>query len=71
MRPGRAVDIMAAPGMSFMLETELQSQDIQYEVMIEDVQRLVDLEKIPAVSVESGNLRHSMSWTEYHTLEDM
>ena len=71
MRPGLAVDIMAAPGMSFMLEAELQSKDIQYEVMIEDVQRLVDLEKMPAVSVESRNPRHSMSWTEYHTLDDM
>ena len=71
MRLGRAVDIMAAPGLSLMLEAELQSKEIQYEVMIEDVQRLVDLEKIPALSVKSENPRHSMSWTEYHTLDDM
>ena len=63
---------MAAPGLSLMLEAELESKNIQYEVMVEDVQRLVDLEKaVPAVRTESENPRHSMSWTEYHTLDDM
>ena len=63
---------MAAPGLSLMLETELESKKIKYEVMVEDVQRLGDLEKaVPAVRAESQNPRHSMSWTEYHTLEDM
>ena len=63
---------MAAPGLSLMLEAELESKKIQYEVMVEDVQRLVDLEKaVPAVRTESENPRHSMSWTEYHTLDDM
>jgi len=71
VRLGRTVDIMAAPGMGLMLEAELQSKDIKYEVMIEDVQRLVDLEKIPAVGAKSESPRHSMTWTEYHTLDDM
>ena len=62
---------MAAPGFSLKLEAELESQDIQYEVMIEDVQRVVELEKVPAVLSESQNPRHSMSWTEYHTLDDI
>merc|ERR1719219_2463482 len=71
VRLGRTVDIMAAPGMGLLLETELQNQDINYDVMIEDVQRLVDLEKIPAMKVEAENPRHFMTWTEYHTLDDM
>ena len=32
---------------------------------------MVDLEKIPAVGGSVENPRHSMTWTEYHTLDDM
>merc|ERR1711874_490958 len=71
VRPGRTVDIMTPPGMGFMLEAELKEQNIHYEIMIEDVQRQVDLEKIPSDGAKNENPRHSMTWTEYHTLDDM
>jgi len=69
--PGRTVDIMTAAGMSSVLEVELLDKNIHYEIIIEDVQRLVDLEKIPAVDGSVEDPRHSMTWTEYHTLDDM
>jgi len=69
--PGRTVDIMTVPAMSSVLEAELLDKNIHYEIMIEDVQRLVDLEKIPTVGGSVENPRHSMTWTEYHTLDDM
>merc|ERR1711874_680869 len=71
VRPGRTVDIMTPPGMGFMLEAELKEQNIHYEIMIEDVQRQVDLEKIPSDGAKNENPRHSMTWTEYHTLDDI
>jgi len=71
VRQGRNVDIMSPPGMDFVLERELQEQNIHFEVMIEDVQRLVDLEKIPSAPASERDPRHSMTWTEYHTLDDM
>jgi len=71
VRQGRYVDIMSPPGMGFMLETELKEQSIHFEIMIEDVQQLVDLEKIPSAPASERDPRHSMTWTEYHTLDDM
>ena len=62
---------MTPPGMGFMLEAELKEQNIHYEIMIEDVQRQVDLETIPSDGAKNENPRHSMTWTEYHTLDDM
>jgi len=72
VREGRSVDIMVPPGKQAQLEEDLQLLKISHEVMIEDVQQLIELEKIPAASAETAkDTKHSMTWTEYHSLEDM
>jgi len=65
------VDIMVPPGLQGQLETDLELKGISYELMIPDVQKLIELEKIAAPKQETPNPRHSMTWTEYHSLEDM
>jgi len=68
---GRSVDIMVPPGFQQQLETHLGLMDIKYQIMIEDVESLIELEKIPAIVREEANPRHAMTWTEYHSVEDI
>merc|ERR1711970_1130919 len=65
------VDIMVPPGLQGQLETDLELKGISHEIMIPDVQKLIELEKIAAPNKDTPNPRHSMTWTEYHPLEDM
>merc|ERR1712236_197923 len=65
------VDIMVPPGFQGQLETDLELKGISHEIMIPDVQKLIELEKIAAPNKDTPNPRHSMTWTEYHPLEDM
>jgi len=72
VRLERSVDIMVPPGFQQQLEDDLNSMDIKHAIMIEDVQTLIDLEKIPAASKAGDvNPRHAMTWTDYHSLEDI
>lgn len=71
VRINGAVDIMVPPGMHEQLEADFELKGISYEIMIPDVQKLIELEKIAAPSTGAQNPKHAMTWTEYHTLEDM
>eukprot|EP00092_Neocalanus_flemingeri_P019908 GFUD01021566.1.p1 GENE.GFUD01021566.1~~GFUD01021566.1.p1 ORF type:complete len:363 (+),score=91.16 GFUD01021566.1:33-1091(+) len=62
---------MVPPGMHEQLEADFELKGISYEIMIPDVQKLIELEKIAAPSTGAKNPKHAMTWTEYHTLEDM
>jgi len=71
---GRPVDIMTSPQHKQKLTKSLESQGIQYELMVDDVQTLIEYEKVPAVAdlaAAASSADHSMTWTEYHSLEDM
>merc|ERR1712055_863437 len=65
------VDIMVPPGFQGQLQTDLELKGISHEIMIPDVQKLIELEKIVTPNKDTPNPRHSMTWTEYHPLEDM
>jgi len=72
VRRGYGVDIMVPPGVQAQLEEDLQMMNLKHEVIIPDVQRLIELEKVPAVTKDTKqNTKHAMTWTEYHSLEDM
>jgi len=66
------VDIMVPPGFQQQLERDLGAMDIKHQILIQDVQSLIELEKIPATPREGdANPKHAMTWTEYHSVEDM
>jgi murein tripeptide amidase MpaA len=65
------VDIMVPPGRHDQLGQDLELKGISYEMMIPDVQKLIDLEKVASSGREAPHPKHAMTWTEYHTLEDM
>jgi len=65
------VDIMVPPGKQEQLESDLELKGISYEIMIPDVQKLIELEKLAAPSKGAPNTKHAMTWDDYHTLEDM
>jgi len=65
------VDIMVPPGKQEQLEADLELKGISYEIMIPDVQKLIELEKLAAPSKGAPNTKHAMTWDDYHTLEDM
>jgi len=52
----KAVDIMTSPGLDMVLEAELDSHNIAWSVMI---------------NKNRASSGHSMTWDEYHSLEDM
>merc|ERR1712179_534126 len=71
VRNSGPVDIMVPPGKQEQLESDLELKGISYEIMIPDVQKLIDLEKIAAPSQSPPNPKHAMTWDAYHSLEDM
>merc|ERR1712179_470420 len=71
VRNSGPVDIMVPPGKQEQLESDLELKGISYEIMIPDVQKLIDLEKIAASSQSPPNPKHAMTWDAYHSLEDM
>jgi len=73
VRLGGPVDIMVPPYKAAQLSMDLGS--IRHSLHIADVQPLIEAEKIPAPperwQMTRMAPRHAMTWTEYHTLEDM
>ena len=53
------VDIMVPPGKQEQLENDFELKGISYEIMIPDVQKLIELEKIAAPSTEAANPKHA------------
>merc|ERR1711899_603067 len=75
VRVGGVVDIMVPQEKKEELLAELEDRDIKHSLHIQNVQELIEKEKIPAAP-ERWQLtrmapRHAMTWTEYHSLEDM
>jgi len=75
VRVGGFVDIMVPQEKKEELLAELEDRDIKHSLHIQNVQELIEKEKIPAAP-ERWQLtrmapRHAMTWTEYHSLEDM
>jgi len=72
IRIGHHVDIMASPDNLEDLHSFLKSLNIDFAVMIEDVQPLVELEKKASVKAKTKLWAgHNMDWTSYHALEDI
>ena len=66
------VDIMTSPERLELLKSRLSQQSLNWTVMIDNVQTLIDLEKIPSEGkYDKQNLAHNMEWVEYHSLEDI
>ena len=66
------VDIMTSPERLDLLKSRLSQQSLNWTVMIDNVQTLIDLEKIPSEGkYDKQNLAHNMDWVEYHSLEDI
>merc|ERR1711962_76769 len=75
VRVGGVVDIMVPQEKKGELLAELEDRDIKHSLHLQNVQELIEKEKIPAAP-ERWQLtrmapRHAMTWTEYHSLEDM
>ena len=68
---GQGVDIMASPDNVPALKTDLAIRDISFEIMIFNVEKLMELERIPAVNEERYSADHDMTWNDYHSVEDM
>ena len=72
IRVGHHVDILSPPDTRNSLQSFLSDHNIDWAVMISDVQSLIDLENISADGEKSNdNVSHSMDWTSFHPLEDI
>merc|ERR1712013_848616 len=75
VRVGGVVDIMVPQEKKEELLAELEDRDIKHSLHIQNVQELIEKEKIPAAperwQMTRMAPRHAMTWTEYHSLEDM
>jgi len=65
----KPVDIMVPPTHTEEIENNFVKEGIQFEILIQDIQRLIELERIPAKSVNDASEAHNMPWTEYHDLD--
>ncbi|CAK9812749.1 Carboxypeptidase B [Anthophora plagiata] len=70
-----AVDIMVRPEEIPRVSRYLRQKDLQYRVVIEDLQRAID-EENPTLSQQemeelAGRKGHRMEWSSYHRLEDI
>ena len=69
---GKHVDVMSSENNLETLTTWLESHNLDWSVMIPDVQSLIELEKIPEQkSSDIVTTGHNMDWTQYHTLDDI
>ncbi|XP_029051289.1 carboxypeptidase B-like [Osmia bicornis bicornis] len=69
------VDVMIRSEEIPRVARYLQQKDLQFQVVIEDVQKAID-EENPSLSEEEmeeleGRRGHRMEWTSYHRLEDI
>ena len=66
------VDIMTSPDLMDNLESRLKEHNVNWTVVIHNVQPLMDAEKIPSEpKLDKTILAHNMDWVEYHSLEDI
>ena len=70
-RVGRHADIMVSPSDLSLVEQKLKSENMEYSVMVENVQSLMDMELVPAAGHKELSTGHPMDWTSYHSQDDM
>jgi len=66
---GRSVDIRCSPEEVVEVISLLAEHGVQYSVMIEDVQELMEM--VPMKKGSMTKAGHSMDWTDYHPIEDI
>ena len=72
IRIGKHVDVMTSPESSQTLESWLLENNLDWSIMISDVESLMKLEQVPVgVSGADNRVGHNMDWTSYHPIEDM
>lgn len=72
-RIGHHSDIMVSPSDLAVVESKLKQAIMEYSIMVENVQELINAEKVPAnkKTMVSESADHPMTWTEYHSQDDM
>jgi len=71
-RIGGHADIMFQPSLLDNAKNELKKLGFEFSVMVENVGELMRLEKVPTSNDrEIINTKHAMTWTEYHSQDDM
>jgi len=71
VRIGSHVDIMASPETLEDLHSIINSLELEFRIMIQDVQSLIDLENSADITITNNLAGHNMEWTSYHSLEDI
>ena len=72
VRVGKSSTMMVAPKYDKIFTSALDSAKIQYSIMSDDVQKLV--EKMPKMKLHNKDTPdgyHSMDWEDYHDLATM
>lgn len=69
IRVGRNVDVMSAPHLVETLLGWLGAAGLESDIMIQDVERLVELQR--GGERDNSSVGHSMDWTSYHALDDI
>ena len=65
---GAHTDIMTSLELRDQLMSWLEKHNLEWTVMISDVQSLIELEKIPPTSSSAWyGPRHYMDWVQYHS----
>ncbi|BES87638.1 unnamed protein product [Nesidiocoris tenuis] len=68
------VDLYLPSKSTGSIKSLLMSKNISYSVMIEDVQRAIDVENVVETEAEdefAGRKGHKMNWKSYHSLSDI
>ena len=70
-RIGLHADIMVSPLNMEIVMRGLKEIGLEFAIMIEDVQALIDMENPATKLSENTKADHPMTWTEYHSQDDM
>ena len=71
-RIGYYSDVMVAPDNMKKVIGNLRSMHLNFSVIIENVQRVMELELTPSRAwKKKSNADHPMTWTEYHSYSDI
>uniref|UniRef100_A0A0K8SZY5 Peptidase M14 domain-containing protein n=1 Tax=Lygus hesperus TaxID=30085 RepID=A0A0K8SZY5_LYGHE len=67
------MDIFVPSSLASEIKTFLMEKNVSYSVMIEDVQRAIDVENLVETDEDefAGRKGHKMTWKSYHSLEDI
>ena len=71
IRLGKHVDIMASPHNIDFRQRWIETNRLNSSIMIEDLAPLIEHENVVEQRFGEAELGHNMSWTSYHSLEDI